>query len=551
MVHLLTKRIAQNWKSGLTVALVSIPLSISLAIASGASPMAGIITAVWAGLFASIFGGSNFNIVGPAGALSGILAAYALTNGAATLPLVAVIAGLLILVAWIFKLERFLAFVPGSTLHGFTLGVGLIIALNQLNSALGLSGLPKHEQFIVNLWESLTHLGQTSLPTLATFAISLGLIFLFLKMTPKLPGAIIVAPLGIGLGYLTANGYLSFSLATIGSTFPNLSSALIAVPTTFVINQPLITTAITVAFVGILETLLSAKIADGMTKTVYNERKEMFGLGLANIASGAAGGLPATGVLVRTALNVKTGATHKTSAAINVMFVAIISIVLFGWFKYLPMAVIAAILVFAAIRMVNAQHFIRYFKYDKTSFALAMVVAAASVAYDSTIGLVVGIVVALLIFVEKLSRGRFEMVVEHAKGTTTIEGEQLESVQSEKAADSVLVYSIRGHLAYINSQAHLARFREGLQGYKWVVLRLRELYFIDIDGVDTLAEIIDIIQASGCQLALSGVGPFARRALQRLDSYRRLKRKGLIFATAKEAVEYIHSQTSTDTPSSK
>jgi SulP family sulfate permease len=141
----LFKNIQNNWKSGITVSLVSIPLSVSLAVASQTSPVIGILTAVWAGLIASIFGGSNYNIIGPTGALSGILAAYALMYGPATLAPLAIVAGIFILIAYIAKLERFLVFVPGSTVQGFTLGVAVIISLGQLNFALGLSHLPKHE----------------------------------------------------------------------------------------------------------------------------------------------------------------------------------------------------------------------------------------------------------------------------------------------------------------------------------------------------------------------------------------------------------------------
>ncbi len=535
------QRISQNWKAGVTVALVSVPLSISLAIASGATPMSGIITAVWAGLLAALFGGSHFNVVGPAGALSGILAAYALVHGADTLAIVALIAGIFILISWALKLERFLVFVPGSTIHGFTLSVAIIIALNQLNSALGLTGLTKHEQFILNVWESLKHIGHVSAPTFLTFALGLALLFILLRLLPKIPGAIVLAPIGILLGYLATHKVVPMSLATIGSTYPGLSASLFDLPH-FVINQSIISTAVAVAFVAILETMLSAKIADGMTKTLYSERKEMFGLGLANIASGIAGGLPATGVLVRTALNVRAGATHKMAAGINAIAVAIISLVLFTWFAYLPMAVIAAILVFASIRMVGAEHFIRYFKYDKVGFALAMLVTATSVYKDPTMGLLVGIGASLLVFMEKLSRGQFEMVINNqAKGSTSlIQGEKLNWNGIENGSpEHALVYSIKGQLAYINSQAHLSRFRTGLNGYNWVVLRLRELYFIDSDGVDALAEIIDTVQLQNRKVAISGVNAFTVKALEQVKSFRKLEDAGLVFSKTEEALLYI------------
>ena len=178
-------KIKSNWKSGLTVSLVSIPLSVSLAVASGTSPTVGIITAVWAGLFASIFGGSNFNIVGPTGALSGILAAYAIMHGADMLPMLALVTGVFVLISYFFKLERYLVLIPGSTVHGFTLGVAFIIGLNQFNFATGITGLTPHPRFIENVLESFRHIPQGSLSTFTVFVVFLTALFLITKYFKK------------------------------------------------------------------------------------------------------------------------------------------------------------------------------------------------------------------------------------------------------------------------------------------------------------------------------------------------------------------------------
>ena len=128
---MIKENIKNNIKSGLTVALISIPLSVSLAVASNASPLIGIITAIWAGLVAAIFGGSHFNIVGPTGALSGIIATYVIVHGLGGLPVLSVVTGVIVLVAYFLKLERYLVLIPSSVIHGFTLGVAFIIGLNQ------------------------------------------------------------------------------------------------------------------------------------------------------------------------------------------------------------------------------------------------------------------------------------------------------------------------------------------------------------------------------------------------------------------------------------
>ena len=147
-----------NWKAGLSVALVSIPLSISLAVASNASPTAGIITAIWAGLVAAFFGGSNFNIVGPTGALSGTIAAYGILYGVNEIALLTIVAGIFIIAAYFLKLERYLIFVPSSVIHGFTLGIAFVIGLSQLSYAFGLKSIPHHKELIPNVIEVFTGL---------------------------------------------------------------------------------------------------------------------------------------------------------------------------------------------------------------------------------------------------------------------------------------------------------------------------------------------------------------------------------------------------------
>lgn len=531
------EKIFSNWKSGLTVALVSIPLSVSLAVASGTSPAIGIITAIWAGLVASIFGGSNYDIVGPAGALSGILGAYSLTHGAETLPMLAIIAGAIIFVSYLFRLERYLVFVPASTIHGFTLGVGLILAFGQLNSAFGLEGLQKHAESILNVKESFTHIGSSDLVTTLVFLIGLIFLFLAVRFIKKVPGAIILAPLGILLGYLTTKGIFDFHLITLADKFPNITPTLFMKPV-FSFDPFVIKTAITVALVAILETMLCAKIADGMTKTRYNQRKEMLGLSLANIASGFMGGLPATAVLARTALNVKSGANHKVSQAINSISILLISFLLLSTFKYIPMAIIASILVFTAVRMIEREHFIRMFEHDKKSFFISLLVAFVTVYYDPIIGIMAGTAITLLFFVERLSKGQYDLAAnKFGEGMTEIiSGEETPNLKDHC---DTLVYSMKGQLAYINAQAHISRFETGTNGYKHVVLRMRELYFIDLDGVDAFEEIVEMIQKQNVEVIVSSINPMVEKALEHSKVYNELKSKGLIFAKAREALAHL------------
>lgn len=531
-------RFASNWQSGITVSLVSIPLSVSLAVASQATPVMGIITAIWAGLIAAIFGGSNYNIVGPTGALSGLLVAYALTNGASMLPMLAIVSGVFVLIAYAARLERFLVFVPASAIQGFTLGVACIIGLNQLNFAFGLSGLPVHGKFIENVIESLSHVPSASLETIGIFLLFLAALWAFAKWLPKVPGAIVLAPLGILLGYLSQSGAIPLVLRTLGSRYPDMQARLFELPI-LTWHTSLIPAAFGVALIAILETMISAKIADGMTKTRYDKRKEMMGLGIANVVSGLAGGIPATAALARTSLNVKTGANHSTSAAISSVAIALISLLLLEYFIYIPLAVIAAILVFVAMRMVETEAFKRFYYYDKKGLILAILVAIVTIYEDPIVGLILGTAISLVIFMEKLSHGQFELVVNDEKKQMVrkIVSDMAHPTLSEPS--DTLVYSLKGQLAYINAESHIDRFEKDLNGYKRVLLRLRELYFVDLDGVDAFDEIIELIEHQGKTVMVSGVNPLVQTLLEGSKHFRVLEQKGLVFERTTDALRSV------------
>jgi len=534
-----------NWKSGLTVSLVAIPLSISLAVAAGATPTQGIITAIWAGLIASMFGGSNYNIIGPTGALSGILATYAFLNGPETFGLLTVVVGIIILLAWLFKIERYLIYIPASTIQGFTLGVAFIIAFNQFNFAFGLSGLLSHERFIDNLLESIRNINLASSTAVAIFVIFLLAMFLFerlikkIKSLPQLPPAVIVAPLGMILGYLSTIKAVPFVIQTLGSRYADISPKLF-LPISFSagINRSLVITAITVALIAIIETMLSAKIADGMTKTKHDKRKEMFGLGLANLASGFAGGIPATAALARTALNIKSGGNHKTSAFVSAAMVAVISLFLLTYFKYLPLPVIAAILVMVAVKMIEHEHFKRMWNIDKKSFFVAMIVAMITIYEDPIVGILVGSAISLLIFLDTLSKGQFDLVINDVnnKIISHLSGNTINEITKDS---HTIVYSIKGHLTYVDGQAHISRFESSLENCENIILRLRELYFIDLDGVDAFDEIVTLLEKQNKKVFITGTNILTLHLLRESHQFLKLEKEGRIFLHTSDALKNL------------
>lgn len=528
-----------NLKSGITVSLVSLPLSISLAIAGGATPIMGVITGIWAGLVAALFGGSHYNIVGPTGALSGLLALYAITYGVQVLPILAIIGGLIILISYFFKVDKYIVFIPSSVIHGFTLGVAFIIGLNQLNFATGLTGLTSHEHFIENVIESFKHIAGASGIAVGLFLITLALLFVFLKKIPKVPGPILVSLIGIILGYLSANGILDFPLQTLYTKYGDLHATLFSLPHfgREFLNFDLWKAGAAIAVIAIIETLISAKIADKMTKTKFDQKREMWGLGLANIASGLFGGIPATAALARTALNVKSGATHKASAVVNSLSVIVISLLLLGWFKYLPLPIVASILVYVAIRMVEREHFIHFLKHDKTAFALSLVVAGITIVEDPIIGIMVGSVIALLLFVSQLAKGQSEITFnKNKKVVQRISGESI--MNGKKIEADVAVYRFAGQLSYINASSHFETL-EKITGIKTLILSFRNLFFADVDGIEVLGEIVESLERKNQDLYITGIPSSLKSHIRHTAWYKKLEKNEKVFDSTTDALQTL------------
>ncbi|MBI2410868.1 MAG: SulP family inorganic anion transporter [Candidatus Kerfeldbacteria bacterium] len=530
------KRVIENWRAGLTVALISIPLSISLAVASGARPEMGLITAVWAGLLSAFFSGSNYNIVGPAGALSAALAAFSISEGMDLLPTLAIVTGIFIFIAYLFKLERYLVLVPGSVMHGFSLGVGIIIGLGQLNFAFGLKNIPKHAEFLLNVKETFAHIGQIQFGTFAVFLAFLIGLFALVKLVPKIPGAILLTPFGILLGYLSESGKIGLHIETLNQKFPNTSISIFHIPQ-FHFSATIVSAALGIAFIAILETLVSAKIADVMTHTKFNRRKEMFGLSLANIASGLFGGLPSTGVFVRTGLNIRSGATHKTAAGINAVCIALISVFFFRFFKLIPMSVIAAILVFASIRMVEKKNLKEMWVSSRRDFWLALATTLTMVTVDTVVGIIVGSMLALLFFIEHLSKGQFEMTIN--KENKILERYYTEPKDCVMPGGDVAVYSMKGDLTYLNAEAHISRIERYENCYTTIVLRMRELTIVDLEGVHAFDDLIKHLKTDGKKIYVSSLSKRVVEMLEHSSAFKELKADNCVFEDTRLALQSI------------
>lgn len=528
-----------NLKPGITVGLVSIPLSISLALASGASPVIGVLSAFWGGVVAALFGGSAYNIIGPTGALSGLILTFVLSHGAASAPMLTILVGLIILVAWLFNFHKYLIYIPGAVIHGFTLGVAFIIGLGQLNNAFALKPQVVHESLILNIIESIRVLPHAQMESITVFVIGLSFLIFIKKKFPFIPGAILLALIGIILGYTSTIGVLPIHIPTLFSKYGALTLRLF--PTAFpklFITRNLLQSASVIAIIAIIETMLSAKVANLMTKTRFNERREMLALALANITSGFMGGIPVTAALARTSLNIKTGASSRISALVSAITIGIICVVFFQMFQYLPLPIVAAILVNVAINMIEQEHFVFLYRHDKASFVISLVVGVITISADPIIAVTLGSVVMLLRQVQRLSAGDYEILVNNNKKLTNrIVDENLEEL--EKGGDP-FVYSFNTDLTYLNRDAHLLRIHRMAPQSKTVILRFRTVAYIDPDGILTLEEIIELLERHGATIYFVGLSEQNKLVLAKTPFFDHFIANDRVFEKTSDALAYIY-----------
>lgn len=566
--HQLPHRVfLDNWQSGLTVAMVSVPLSISLGIASAggdpSAPLMGVSTAFWGGLCASIFSSSDFNIIGPAGALSGMLNAATIKfGGAEVLPYLSLISAGFIFLIYLLGLQRYLLLMPTAVFEGFTLAVAFIIGLGQLEMALDLSpDGPKSEHFHENLIRSLEALHGYSLAPAILFFVMTALLLALVKYAGKIKGrsvpwTVLIPIFTILLGYLSDQKMLGgIVLPTLKDKYGTLKPRVVEAPSTplaeFAEGQviELIRTAFGISFVAVLETLISAKIAEQRMNYPFDSSRETLGLMVCHAVCGAVGALPPTGVFVRTSLNVQLRATHRMSQMINAIAVFLIFVVAMPVFSYLPQAAVAALLVFASIKMAPVHYIAMLWRSDRRSCFLLIMTTSICVFLDPVYGLVVGMVVALLRDAAETARAESRVTLDKAAVEVSSTGtplsdhgvlskwatasfdhganlavkpsplatlnhlvqhfacgkprKQMDNDLHNHDYESAVLYEPMGSMTFLCASKHLSRLQAlARKNPPCIIVSLEHVTRIDIDGSQTLAKAAQEIKAHGCEVAL-------------------------------------------------
>jgi sulfate permease, SulP family len=501
--------IQRSWRTdalaGLTVAIVALPLAMALGIASGATPNQGLVTAVVGGFLISLLGGSRVQIGGPTGAFVVIVAGVIAAHGYAGLVLATLLAGFILIIAGYCGLGRLIRFVPTPVVTGFTAGIAVIIASSQVGEFLGLSAGKVPAAFLAKWAVYLGALGTTSLPTLAIGAFTLATILLLRRFAPQLPG-FLIAVLGATL-LVTA---LHLPVATVGDRFPGMHSG-IPPPQlpgfSLTLLQQMLPSAFTIAFLGGLEALLSAVVADGMTGFSHRSGQELVGQGVANIASALFGGLPATGALARTATNIRAGGRTPLAGIFHALFLLLFLVIAGTYIAHVPMAALAAILLVVAWGMSEANRFRSLLRMDVGERALLLLTFALTVLVDLTVAIGVGVTLASLLFMSRMSETAGAMPEE-----LSVDDPQ----QRAALPKGVEVFRFSGPMFFGVAGEMLDGLRRFGRTPRAIILRMDSVPYIDSSGASALESFARQARANGTRVILCELREQPRLLLSRL-----------------------------------
>jgi SulP family sulfate permease len=392
----------ERWRddllAGISVGVVALPLALGFGIATGTGATSGIITAIVAGFIAALFGGSRFQVSGPTGAMTVVLIPIVERYGVSIIAIVGVIAGVISILAGLLRLGRVFAKVPWSVLEGFTAGIGIVIALQQVPLVLDIEK-PEGGNALLVAWKSLNVLsaGEIHPHALLTASLAIGVMVVSPKIIKKVPASIVTVVI-----CTTVAALFNLSVIDIGAlprTLPLPSLPEIPAGSW----SAIIASALAVFALGAIESVLSGKVAESLAHSQnklhqpgdFDSNRELFGQGLATVASATMGGIPATGAIARTAVNVRSGAKTRISAMVHALFLLLCILILAPIVGKIPVSALAGVLIVTALRMVKPQTLLEAFVTTKSNAITMVITALSTVALDLIKAVVIGIVVHL------------------------------------------------------------------------------------------------------------------------------------------------------------
>jgi len=483
--------------SGVTVGLVALPLAMAFAISSGVTPQAGIYCAIITGFLISALGGSRFQIGGPTGAFVVVVAGIVATYGIDGLFMCTMMAGVLLVILGATGMGTAVKFIQRPVVVGFTNGIGVLIGSTQIRDFLGLT-VPVPSEFWPRMPTLARHAASLS-PTATALAVAtVATLLVWRRFVPRVPGYIVTLLAGTAAVVI-----FRLPVETIGTRFGGIPSGLprFAVPHFRAELMPtLFRPALTVALLGAIESLMSAVVADRMGGDRHNPNVELVAQGVANIASPLFGGLPATGAIARTATNIRSGARTPVSGMIHALTLLLVLVVAAPAARYIPLAGLAGILLVVAYNVGDWGEIRELLKLTKMDISVWLVTFALTVFADLTVAVELGMILAMLLFIRKVSQTTTVSLVT----ADYVEAGRVHILQDKKIPDYVSVFRIHGPFLF-GATDKIARIVDHVNELApIVIIRLRNMTAIDATGLRALEDLADRLHQSGREIILCG-----------------------------------------------
>lgn len=484
--------------AGLTVGIVALPLAMAFAIASGVSPQAGIFTAVIAGFIISALGGTKVCIGGPTGAFIVILYGIGAKYGLPNLLICTMMAGVILFIMGAARLGTMIKYIPYPVTMGFTSGIAILIFSTQIKDFFGLHVEKVPSEFFEKMTVLAKNAGTFEWPTLGVAAVSLAIILLWPKSWQRrVPGSIVALLLST-----VAVAVFTLPVETIGSKFGGIPQGLPkpSFPALSWENiQHLISPATTIALLAAIESLLCAVVADGMTDDRHDSNQELMAQGLANIFSPIFGGIAATSAIARTATNIKCGARTPVAGIIHAFTLLIIILAAAPLAKFIPLAALSAVLVNVALNMGEWHNFGRLSRWPRSDAAVFLTAFGLTVAIDLTVAVEIGMVLAAVLFIKRVSETTQITAVDQASET---EGSQ-HSLVGKEIPQGVMIYRIFGSFFFGAADKLESSLQREKREPDVLILRMRKVLAMDATGLNALEDLYERLRRRNKHLILS------------------------------------------------
>ena len=491
---------AHDVSAGLTVGVLALPLAMAFAIASGMTPTAGIWTAIVAGFLISALGGSRVQVGGPTGAFIPIIYGIVTDYGVQSLLVATMLAGAMLVMMGAFRLGNLIRFIPKTVVIGFTNGIAVVIFIAQIKDFLGLRIEHLPGEFFAKMTALGTHLDTLHLPTVALSLASVGVLLSWNRLARRFPAiGRLPGPLGVLVVATVANAILQLPVETIGSRFNGIPQELpaFALPELSLNTLgKLISPALTIALLGAIESLLSARVADSAIEDRHDPNQELIAQGIANLAAPLLGGFAATGAIARTATNVRTGGRTPVAGMIHSFVLLAIVLVLAPFATYIPLATLSAIVVVVAINMGEWHEFRGLRRFALTYRTVLLTTFFVTVFFDLTLAVELGMVLSALFFIYRMSN------LTRIERLPLAELSMLPGFLYPDGSPRVVAYSIYGTL-FFGAINKLETLLDPAQRHpEVVILEMHHLVNLDTTGLEGLESLCKNLHKRGCALVI-------------------------------------------------